>query len=349
MHARRGLGRRTFGSYVPSLPPRDPWKQPFPSDWWGNIAIGSGAALVPAGLSTPSTTKIKTDGINFSVDSADPLKTLTKSSFYYSGTGSLVSGVGGVTFSSQVHVSSTLSEDGRMNGICCFQDYLGNLWEVQPLIYDMANSDPTWHEPRAPFASVRGVDVRNYPVGGSHGGANLTAFGLTIRSWELDGTTNAIQHTVAVNVPGRMVYRSGADNPTGFRWPATNADSGWNTSSNNTYGGTVPDVKMGALLTTDLGYTNARIAAGTLTNSTAIKLTRTAEESGIVIADVTGTSDVFQFSVEKASEPDFLALPTIFSTEMMQTMLDLKVVTNNASATPGGGGTPRRAALPPLG
>src|SRR5207249_3775132 len=86
-------------------------------------------------------------------------------------------------------------------------------------------------------------DLYGTGVDGGHGGSRLSSLGGTIRLGELV-SGGVIRHVMKVNVYGlNNYYYDGTTQ--GYRWPASQADG----CAATCYGGTVPALRMGSLLT----------------------------------------------------------------------------------------------------
>ncbi|MBD0260305.1 MAG: hypothetical protein ICV83_31705, partial [Cytophagales bacterium] len=110
-------------------------------------------------------------------------------------------------------------------------------------------------------------------IQGSHGGSGLSAVGGTLRVGEL--SSGVIRHVLKLNLFGREnFYRDAAG---GYRWPATKADGGFDDpAAANYYGGTNPDMKIGALLAIHKSATLTGLGSG---NSLGLET-----QAGLIIA-----------------------------------------------------------------
>ena len=89
-------------------------------------------------------------------------------------------------------------------------------------------------------------DIYGPGIQGGHGGSGLSSIGGTIRLEELPGTT-PIRHALKINLFAEkfISFSPGPGGGLGYRWPATRADG---YADETRYGGTVPQLTMGALL-----------------------------------------------------------------------------------------------------
>jgi len=228
------------------------------------------------------------------------------------------------------------------------------LLETQPLHVCADGTVVSQHAP----PDWRGSSIRTGGVvgnlgAGSHGGSGMTAFGGTIRlgEWVPRG---AIRHVMKIEIDASD-YLYGGDGPR-FRWPASRADAeSWR------YGGDLPDVKMGALVTLppsfDLEGLNsepARILAVAL------------QQYGAYVVDDAGRSTV-QFATEWGPQGRVLAefedrwgFPLAgdreaaqgpqrtFLDDLVRIYADLAVVADNSPREVGGTGPRLAPWAPPL-
>jgi hypothetical protein len=126
------------------------------------------------------------------------------------------------------------------------------VYQTQPLQRCVAGSYATSHY-RSPNADIVTGDGRL----GAHGGSGLSSLGGTLRLGELlPGAV--IHHALAVSIQARTHLAFVADASRGFRWPAARADG---YASRRTYGGAVPALEMGALLTLRPGFAVSRLSS----------------------------------------------------------------------------------------
>jgi hypothetical protein len=185
---------------------------------------------------------------------------------------------------------------------------------------------------------------------GTHYGSSLSAFGGSLRRVNLN--ESQIAHTLKINLWGkRYLYRrtpNGDQTGPGYRWPAFNADSGFNSSSSaNYYNGTVKDLAMGSLLALPPSTTASSLGIQTELGG---KLLWTLVHYGAYVVDNTAQAS-HALCVENGFDSDVQAKYgqslTGSSSSSSQIVQDirkltkaLKVVSNNRSTSVGGGGTP---------
>lgn len=284
---------------------RDKYVWPCAATSIWNQPIGSGAVYVSAGLQ-PATAwygKITQDVEIINLDPSQPLKTLN----------------GGP----QVRVRPDQSWSGGWNGVAAFLNADGSRVEQgQPLLLAQGGN-PSWQY------NYGAVDIKGDCISGAHGGSGLSSFGGSLREGELDGV---IHHALKINVYAKRFLSCASG---GFRWPASRADSYMNCT---TYGGTVPQMRMGALVA--LRPSENCAAYG---EAQARSVCHALQDYGAYIAD-----DTF-WSVHSIDGPvDIEALPQSFHDQVMGMFTKLAVIDNNTPASIGGGGAPRAPIAPPF-
>jgi len=236
-----------------------------------------------------------------------------------------------------------MAADGNLNGCSAFLGtdntsvYQGQTTEVtaggNPSFGGA--TDDTW----AP------VDIKGPGITGCHGGSGLSGLGGTLTLADLS-QSGSITHALKVALDGYLHY-SNANG--GYRWPATNADRGYDDpASDNYYGGSNPNVQEGSLLALPRW-----ISPSSFTNPTVAKIAKAMQDYGAYIVDTTATGS-FNFSTlitnynaasQLASDLCTSATPcgspstnkAVFSSQLDTLFKDLEVVTNNTASTPGGG------------
>jgi hypothetical protein len=273
------------------------------------------------------------------MDRTDPIKTLNNTATVNNTTVAATTPLPATGI--KVYSPATLAHDSTLNGISGFLaaedipaiNVVKDRTVIQgyPLV-QVAGGNPAFHYvyPNSPNF----VDVYTDGTLGSHIGSNLGGVGGTIRTWEWNSADN-IAHALALNVYGALYLYFDANG--GFRWPATKADTGYNTVGNpNYYGGTIPAMKMGALLTLPLSFNITGI-----TDPNARRIAWTLKNFGCYIVDNTGPAGgngYYAFSVETSAAASWTAAPSTFHSQVLSLIPSLKVVDNNSSASIGGGG-----------
>jgi hypothetical protein len=183
---------------------------------------------------------------------------------------------------------------------------------------------------------LRGDGVFRNPTGiRAYGGS---ALGGLIRQGEL---TDGIRHALAVAVNRRAMNRNG---PRGrpFVWPACAADEdatkpieeGGYGSEGNLFMGSLLAIPPDVDLVKDLGLPQS---------GPILEVARALQDYGAYIVDPTAKNMVFYAEPAAAAE-----VPVDFDRQLSSLLAHLKVVTNNAPRSIGGGGTPRRPLAPPF-
>ncbi len=118
----------------------------------------------------------------------------------------------------------------------------------------------------------------------------------------------------------------------GYRWPAINADGGYNSPGDiNYYGGSNPNVVEGSLLALP-----PNISPSSFSDPLVQKLATAMQDYGAYIVDNTASYKT-AFVVTNYNANDVFNRSGDFSSELNQLLMDLEVVNNNTSSTPGGG------------
>jgi hypothetical protein len=152
-------------------------------------------------------------------------------------------------------------------------------------------------DPRGPLYAYR-TGRRRYDVGdltgdgrlGSHGASRLSTLGGVIRRGDLSGD-KPIAHALDLLVWANHLYYGGSP-AAAFRWPAEGADA---YASARTYRGTIPAMRMGALLTVRPSDTAERLGIRTRVGK---KLLRAMRDYGGYVTDDAGW-DAFMVSVDR--------------------------------------------------
>ncbi len=188
--------------------------------------------------------------------------------------------------------------------------------------------------------SVRGDGIS----GGGHGASGMSALGGTLRKGELVGTT-PIHHAIKINPFGKAALYYSAT-ITGFRWPAKAADG----YAPGTYKGNDPNVVMGSLLALEPALTPAGLG---ITTEPGKLLFAAMQDYGLCFTE-DAAWDTWDLIVERDAEVEFASKwgfdmgSATWRGEVNRLMQALSAVTNNAPASVGGGGTPRRPLAPPF-
>ncbi len=186
---------------------------------------------------------------------------------------------------------------------------------------------------------------------GAHGGSSLSALGGTIRLGELV-PGGRIPHALKIVLDSRFLWYDSGDPTPGFRWPATKADGH---ASKFTYSGSVPDLEMGASLALPPSFDVA-----SLQTEPARIMATALRDYGAYVVDVAGW-DANDYATEWSPEgrvvDEFAArwgypfvepnTDTPWTNDHALMLEALHVVANNGSSAVGGGGKPRIPMAPP--
>jgi hypothetical protein len=311
---------------------RSPYTWPFSWDSIWNMPIAASARYAPADITSVGSYEDSSEADYDSVDPAFPTVTLQNAQLADGSTGAV-----------SVHGDPAMTADGSLNGCSAFLGtdntsvYQGQTTEVtaggNPSFGGV--TDDTW--PR--------VDIKGPGITGCHGGSGLSGLGGTLTLADLT-RPGPITHVLKVALDGYLRY-SNANG--GFRWPATNADRGYdNPASGNYYGGSNPNVQEGSLLALPRW-----IEPSSFTNPAVEKIAKAMQDYGAYIVDTTATGNYdfstlitnYNASSQFASDLCNAEAPcgspssnkAIFTSQLDALFQDLEVVANNTASTPGGG------------
>lgn len=219
----------------------------------------------------------------------------------------------------------------------------GKIVQTQPFAKcseDLATSLYTWQE---------GCELTGECIAGAHGGSHLSAVGGTLRVGEL--TAGIIRHVLKINLWGKENFYNGDG---GRRWPAPKADGGFNDPSHpNYYGGTNPEMRIGALLAlhkdvileslsnNSLGLETeaALIIARALQDYGAYTVDNTAWDTYAIISEVGPEGRVSdEFKALYGYDMNYYGNPnSAWARDIKKLFANLYVISNNTETTVGGG------------
>jgi hypothetical protein len=307
------------------------WPFAWNSIW--NIPIASTANYAAANLKTQASYEDSTTEDYDSTDPSFPVKSLTNAELTSGGTGPV-----------GVHVDPAMSANGQWNTCSAF---LGadnsTVYQGQTTLLTQGGNpsfggvaDNTW----------KPESITGDGIAGCQGGSGLSGLGGSLTLSDLT-QSGPITHALKIALDGVINY-SNANG--GFRWPALNADAGYNNPGNgNFYGGSNPNVQQGSLLALPRS-----ISPSSFSNPTVAKLAQAAQDYGIYIVDTTATGSTFDYSsiiTSSTASAKFqsglcsggtkcAAVSTrksVIATQLETLIMDLDVITNNTPSTPGGG------------
>ncbi len=307
------------------------WPFAWNSIW--NIPIASTASYAAANLRSQASYEDETTEDFDSIDPSAPLKSLTNAQLSSGGTGPV-----------SVHVDPSMSADGQWNTCSAFLGsdnatvYQGQTTELtaggNPTFGGVA--DNTW----------KPESITGDGIAGCQGGSGLSGLGGSLTLSDLT-QSGPITHALKIALDGVINYSSANG---GYRWPALNADAGYNDpGSGNYYGGSNPNVQQGSLLALPRS-----ISPSSFSNPTVAKLAQAAQDYGIYIVDTTATGSTFDYSsiitnynASAKFQSDLCSggtkcaavssRKTVIATQLESLIQDLDVITNNTPSTPGGG------------
>jgi hypothetical protein len=305
---------------------RSPYAWPFSWDSIWNMPIASGAQYSWAGIKSAAT-YVSAGAVDYdSVSPSFPVVTLENARLANGSTGPV-----------SVHGDPAMSAGGEWNTCSAFLGtdgstvYQGQTTELStggnPYFGGVA--DYTW----AP------VSIEGTGITGCHGGSGLSGLGGTLTEQDLT-QSGPITHALKVALDGYVNYSTANG---GYRWPAVNADGGYNdSSSGNYYGGSNSNVVEGSLLALPTS-----ISPSSFSNPTVAKLARAMQDYGVYIVDTsaTGSQDlsalITNYNASSTLVSDICGSScspsSYFSSQLDTLFQDLDVITNNTPSTPGGG------------
>jgi hypothetical protein len=329
----------------PGASSRSVYAWPFAWNSIWNMPIASTASYAAANLKTQASYEDETTDDYDSINPSDPLRTLTNARLASGGIGPV-----------SVHSDPAMSANGQWNTCSAFLGadnttvYQGQTTELTP------GGNPTFGGVADNTWSPE--NIKGDGTAGCSGGSGLSGVGGTLTLSDLT-QPGPITHALKIALDGVINY-SGANG--GYRWPALNADGGFNDpGSGNFYGGSNPNVQQGSLLALPRS-----ISPDSFSNPTVAKLAAAAQDYGIYIVDTTATGSTTDYSSiitnYNASAklqsglcsggPGCAAVSsrqTVIASQLESLIKDLAVITNNTPSTPGGGaiGTSRCAPYAP--
>lgn len=341
--------------------PRDPLQQPFSSASIWNMPIGTGAVYVdPTGIPT----YLPVNGSNFTpmpgidpehivLTPAAPSRTIAYSSAGWGGNRCSATGGsnGGLPITVPMPDSYTVPSDNTNSCAAFLQADGRTISQCQPLARCSAAGNGT------SIIAMADVDLYGTGITGSHGGSKLSAFGGSIRLGELRPGQTGMPHALKINVDS--IYWFAYQSATGFRWPATTADSGYFSDYGTSNHGQYSGMLMGALMAIPQTVNLATLG---LLGEPGTQLAWTLQNYGAYIVDGTGGAG-FYFSAENGPAgnvatqfqadwgiafEDRMNSNTSWTNDVNTCMNALQLVDNNTSGNIGGGGTPLQPLAPPI-
>jgi hypothetical protein len=330
--------------YDPAPGLRDKYLQPFASDSIWNMPLGSGAVYVPAHIDPTSAITVD-DEYWLVTDASMPERQL------YSNANFVFGRCDTDKYESDIRIPDDFivpdaSDGNTPNNVAAILLPDGRTIEQMNPISRCEAGGPLTAGYLAPSVDIYGPGRL-----GGHGGSHLSSIGGSLRLGELT-SFDPIRHVLKVNLFG---HRFLSQAQSGFRWPATAADSSalGDPSDINSYDGNLPALRMGSLLALP---PNVDIASLGLTTDAARKLAWTLQNYGAYVVDDTswnadaidaqvGVEDEFQQAYGTSME----ATSGAWYQDIMRLFSALAVVDDNGPSSVGGGGAPLQPLAPPIG
>ena len=324
---------------------RDPFYWPFAATSIWNMPIGSGAILKKAPFVAERVVKTDVEYV-IQVKETDPIVELyTPNSFKSRWPGNRLLGTMRVPFDftladvegshSPNNCATFIQPDGR------------SLIQLEPCCRVEKGKQIVGHKCKFD------IDIYGAGIQGTHYGSGLSAFGGSIRLGELT-SDEPIKHALKLNVYAHKYIYFDKSTQKGYVWPADRHDSYANKSDDNrAYGGTMPELRMGSLLTIPKNITAESLG---LKTEVAKKIFYALQNYGCYIVDDSAT-DTYDWSVQSGVAEEVKAKYGFdlrstrnqnndYYQDSMKMFQNLYVVTNNSPTSIGGGGTPCKPLAP---
>jgi hypothetical protein len=308
---------------------RSPYSWPFSWDSIWNVPIASTAEYEPVNIQSDG---IFEDGASADYDSVKtsfPVVTLENARLASGSTGAV-----------SVYGDPSMTADGNWNTCSAFLGtdgqsvYQGQTTELtaggNPSFGGVA--DATWSP----------VNIKGTGTAGCHGGSGLSGLGGTLTQSDLT-QSGPIAHVLKIALDGYLNYSSANG---GFRWPASNADTGFNQAGSAAfYGGSNGEIQEGSLLALP-----PSINVSSFSNPTVRKIAAALQDYGAYIVDDAGGGNTPWSTFITNYNSSSTLLADASSSGLNALIQDLQVVANNTASTPGGGeiGVSRCASYAPV-
>ena len=323
------------GHPVRATEARDPWTRPFSSTSIWNTPIGSDAVYEPAGL--PYTERQSLEAVYLLRTTAtDPARPLIRSGGWRdrcSGTEKS----GRTIHLPDGWLPAPVTDTATPNNPGVFLDLDGRTLVEVNAMGRCSGTGPLYGQWAAEENHL--VDIYGDGVEGARGASRMSQFGGPIRRGELTGD-EPIRHVLELLVWSDHLYWGG-DRASSYRWPASGSDS---YAGPDRYRGDNPELRMGSLLALPPLLTPQDLGVTTVIGR---RLFRALQDYGAYVTDDSAW-DAHYLPVESDAIGTF-SWGEAERSEMARMVTALHVVINNAPASVGGGGVPRRPLLPELG
>lgn len=308
------------GTVTPTGNGRSQYTWPFTYDSIWNLPVSASATYAPSGITVTSDYSTDPSAVEYCcTDPAQPVKSLLNAELSGGGTGAV-----------NVYVAPGMSAPGTWNDCAAL---LGTdndtVYQGQTLELTAGGNPQFGGDADAPSATV---SITGEGITGAHGGSGLSALGGTLTVADLTGS-GPISHAMKVCFNGYEYYSSAG---AGYQWPAISADGGYNVPADvNYYGGSNPDVILGALL----ALPPFIVPSSRYSDPLVQRIATAMQCYGCYIVDNTasgpGVSDsIIEINYDAVS---YFTGTGTFSSDLHQMLEDLQVITSSTSSTPGGG------------
>jgi len=324
---------------------RNPFYWPFAATSIWNMPIGSGAVLKKAPFVAERVVKTDVEYV-IQVQESDPVVELyAPNSFKNCWPGKRLLGTMKVPYDfilpdvegnhSPNNCATFIQPDGR------------SLIQLEPCCRVEAGAQIVGHKCKFD------IDIYGAGIQGTHYGSGLSAFGGSIRLGELT-SDEPIKHALKLNVYAKKYLYYDENTDKGYIWPADRHDSYANKDDDNrAYGGTMPELRMGTLLTIPKDITAESLG---LKTEVAKKIFYALQNYGCYIVDDSAT-DTYDWSVQSGVAEEVKAKYGFdlratssqnndYYKDSMKMFQNLYIVTNNSPTSIGGGGTPCKPLAP---
>jgi hypothetical protein len=337
---------------------RDPLVQPFASTSIWNMPIGSTATFVAAQIVIPTQNTLQGDEDVIVLTPTAPETPIYRSTADWNPSISRCPYDGGallydVPLPANFVVGDTPISNTPNSGLAVLLADHRTIRQTQPFARCSA-SEPATSDDLFPD-----VDLYGDGIAGAHGGSGLSAIGGTLRVGELRPGAPPPRHALKLELFAAQNYYSDGVKADCYRWPASTCDGYFDDpSSSLEYGGTNPALRPGSLLAIP---SSVSIASLGLTTEPARQLAWTLQNYGAYLVDDSAWSSVSicvengpagsfeaQFQGDYGFSLDTKGTAGPFATDIAKLLGTLNVVSNNAPASVGGGGTPRQPLAAPL-
>jgi hypothetical protein len=352
-------------NYGPVTVARDKYRQPFASNSFWNMPIGSGAVYADTAFTMSHDYTVIDEDYWIVTTSADPQHEVIDDSSFWNGPRCSATVTSGVLtrFPSSLTVNDISGSYKPNNAAAILQPDGRTIVQLNALARCNVGG-PVYGIP------VAEADIYGPGRFGGHGGSGLSSIGGTVRSGEL--LSGTIKHALKVNIPCALYCSpaAGPDGGPGWRWPAATSDRHCGGVACG-YAGTIDYVHMGTLLALPPNLNvNTITAPGKswtpgMETEVGRRLFHAFQDYGAyVVDDLVWNGSAYALHAERGVREEVFANTGIdidhstgtcggvcgaYWRDWHRIWLNLEAITNNGAASVGGGGTPRVPLAPPIG